>query len=151
MTRPSTVVTIDRATLQRILDLINPLHGDLDRQTHDEKIKSADLGLPPDYRFDTGVLAEHERGLTDAVVLLEAALKESERPRVMASWIGRIEESRNFDEAIRYLKDLWLRVVDLEGQGPLTLRERIYFYLEAPPADAAGALDLLREAMDELQ
>lgn len=63
---------------QQVLDLINPLHGSLDAQTYDEKMRDNHRGLsrPADYAFDVMVTDKQEADLTKAVLLLEAAVRQ---------------------------------------------------------------------------
>lgn len=57
-------------TIQTLLDLLNPLHGELDRQTYDAKV-AMDFDMPSDYAHDVMVTAQQERDLTQAVLILE--------------------------------------------------------------------------------
>jgi hypothetical protein len=61
---------IDSETIQTLLGLLNPLHGDLDNQTYDAKV-AMDFDMPPDYAHDVTVTAQQERDLTQAVLILE--------------------------------------------------------------------------------
>lgn len=62
-----------RETLQTILDLINPLHGALDLQTYDEKVRT-NFDAPADTEYFVDITAQQERGLTQAVCILENRL-----------------------------------------------------------------------------
>lgn len=66
---------MDRETTKTILDLLNPLHGSLDRQTYDEKVK-ADFDAPRDAEYNVDITAQQERDLTQAVCILESRLRE---------------------------------------------------------------------------
>jgi hypothetical protein len=65
---------VDKETIQTLLDLLNPLHGSLDRQTYDDKIR-ANFDLPGDNEYDVTVTAQQERDLTQAVCILENRLR----------------------------------------------------------------------------
>jgi hypothetical protein len=72
-------------TIQTLLDLLNPLHGELDRQTYDDKMKE-EFDVPADREYNVDITARMERDLTQAVLILEnrkAAL--AERPPNKAS------------------------------------------------------------------
>jgi len=70
---------MDRETLQTILDLINPLHGSLDRQTYDEHLKE-NFDAPADAEYAVNITAQQERDLTQAVLILESRLRDSGAP-----------------------------------------------------------------------
>lgn len=61
---------MDSETIQTLLNLLNPLHGELDRQTYDAKV-AMDFDMPPDYAHDATVTSQQERDLTQAVQILE--------------------------------------------------------------------------------
>jgi hypothetical protein len=62
---------LDRKTIQTLLDLLNPLHSELDRQTYDAKV-AMDFDMPSDYAHDDmSITAQMERDLTQAVLILE--------------------------------------------------------------------------------
>lgn len=61
---------MDAETIQILLDLLNPLHGSLDRQTYDEKVKE-NFDAPDDAEYAVNVTAQQERDLTQAVLILE--------------------------------------------------------------------------------
>lgn len=65
---------VDRETVQTLLDLLNPLHGSLDKQVYDEKMHD-DFDSPPDREFGVNVTAQMERDLTQAVLILEHRLR----------------------------------------------------------------------------
>jgi hypothetical protein len=67
---------MDRETVQILLELLNPLHGSLDRQTYDEKLRQ-DFDTPDDCEHDVIVTSRQERDLTQAVCILEARLREA--------------------------------------------------------------------------
>jgi hypothetical protein len=64
---------MDHETIQTLLDLLNPLHGSLDKQTYHEKVK-ADFDAPGDAEYNVDVTAQQERDLTHAVCILESRL-----------------------------------------------------------------------------
>lgn len=61
---------MDLETIQTLLDLLNPLHGSLDKQTYDEKIASV-YEIEKHHEYDVTVTAQQERDLTQAVLILE--------------------------------------------------------------------------------
>lgn len=61
---------LDLETVQTLLDLLNPLHGSLDRQTYDEK-HAHNFDPAPDCEHDVVVTSQQERDLTQAVLILE--------------------------------------------------------------------------------
>ena len=61
---------MDADTIQTLLDLLNPLHGSLDRQTYDERVRQ-NFDAPRDSEYDVVVTAQMERDLTQAVMILE--------------------------------------------------------------------------------
>jgi hypothetical protein len=61
---------MDRETIQTLLDLLNPLHGALDRQTYDEKVRE-NFDAPRDAEYEVTITAQQERDLTQAVMILE--------------------------------------------------------------------------------
>jgi len=65
---------MDKETIQMLLDLLNPLHGSIDRQTYDEKV-SENFDTPCDREYDVLVTAQQERDLTQAVLILENRLR----------------------------------------------------------------------------
>jgi hypothetical protein len=67
---PPAARSLDGETIQTLLDLLNPLHGELDKQTYDAKI-SMEFDTPPDYAHDVCVTAQQERDLCQAVLILE--------------------------------------------------------------------------------
>lgn len=67
---------MDRETIQILLDLLNPLHGSLDRQTYDEKVRE-NFDAPRDAEYEVTVTAGNERDLTQAVCILEDRLRQA--------------------------------------------------------------------------
>lgn len=63
------VPPLNRETIQTLLDLLNPLHGEMDRQTYDQKRENFDA--PDDAEFSVNVTARMDRDLTQAVLILE--------------------------------------------------------------------------------
>lgn len=61
---------MDRETIQTLLDLLNPLHGSLDRQTYDERL-AQNFDAPGDTEYSVTITAQQERDLTQAVMILE--------------------------------------------------------------------------------
>jgi hypothetical protein len=70
---------MDRETIQTLLDLLNPLHGSLDKQTYDEKVK-ADFDTPGDAEYNVDITAQQERDLCQAVMILESRLRDFNPP-----------------------------------------------------------------------
>lgn len=66
---------MDRETTKTVLDLLNPLHGSLDRQTYDEK-RAENFDGPRDFEHTVVVTSQQERDLTQAVCILESRLAE---------------------------------------------------------------------------
>jgi hypothetical protein len=64
------------ADVQTLLDLLNPLHGSLDRQTMNDKRHEP----APDAEFDVTVTAQQEQDLTQAILILEAANRRNKCP-----------------------------------------------------------------------
>jgi hypothetical protein len=65
-------------TVQILLDLLNPLHGELDRQTYDQKRENFDA--PGDAEWSVNITARMERDLTQAVLILENRLRDPQIP-----------------------------------------------------------------------
>jgi hypothetical protein len=61
---------LDAETIQTLLDLLNPLHGELDRQTYDEKVRD-DFDAPRDKEYSINITGQMEADLTQAVLILE--------------------------------------------------------------------------------
>ena len=70
---------MDQETIQILLDLLNPLHGSLDRQVYDEK-RGAEFDAPRDAEYDVTVTVQQERDLTQAVCILESRLRDFKPP-----------------------------------------------------------------------
>lgn len=64
---------MDKETIQTLLDLLNPLHGELDRQFLDKTFHP--LGAQREDEVDVLIKAGHERDLTQAISILEDRLK----------------------------------------------------------------------------
>lgn len=60
----------DAETIKTLLDLLNPLHGDLDKQLYDERMHE-ELDIPKDREYSVTVTEQQERDLTQAVLILE--------------------------------------------------------------------------------
>jgi hypothetical protein len=63
-----------RETLLTLLELLNPLHGNLDRQTYGEKVKEV-FDAAADREYTVDITAQQERDLTQAVCILENRLR----------------------------------------------------------------------------
>jgi hypothetical protein len=69
----------DLETIQALLDLLNPLHGELDRQTYDDKVRE-NSDAPKDAEYAVNVTAQMERDLTQAVLILESRKRAALQP-----------------------------------------------------------------------
>jgi hypothetical protein len=69
-------MNMDRETIQTLLDLLNPLHDELDRQTYDEKVHE-NFDAPRDREYEVTITEAHERDLTQAVLILEDRLRQA--------------------------------------------------------------------------
>jgi len=67
---------MDRETIQTLLELLNPLHGSLDRQFLD-KVSEHPLGAHPDDEHDVIITTQQEHDLTQAVCILEDRLRQA--------------------------------------------------------------------------
>lgn len=67
---------MDTETIHILLDLLNPLHGSLDRQMYVDK-PNPDFDPHPDDENDVIVTAKMERDLTQAVCILEDRKRQS--------------------------------------------------------------------------
>jgi hypothetical protein len=63
-----------RDTFKLLLDLLNPLHGEIDRQTYDEKVRE-NFDAPADREYNVDITSRMERDLTQAVCILESRLR----------------------------------------------------------------------------
>jgi hypothetical protein len=68
-----------RATFQILLDLLNPLHEEIDRQTYDEKVKE-DFDPPKDREYNIDITSRMDHDLTQAVMILERKLRDFNPP-----------------------------------------------------------------------
>lgn len=103
---------MDKETIQTLLDLLNPLHGSLDKQTYDVKLRES-FSVPADAEYDVSVTAQQERDLTQAVCILEDRLRSSpdtdraaalaalrtavQHIEHMAAWIGKQNAGYSFE------------------------------------------------------
>lgn len=71
---PLALRDVHRETLLTLLELLNPIHGNLDKQTYDGKVREG-FDAPPDAEYNVNVTAEQERDLAQAVCLLESRLR----------------------------------------------------------------------------
>jgi len=67
---------MDPETIKILLDLLNPLHGEIDRQTYDQKVRE-NFDAPPDAEYNVDITARMERDLTQAVLILEDRLRQA--------------------------------------------------------------------------
>ena len=75
MTQSASDLIIDRETAKILLELLNPLHGEIDRQFLD---KPEDPMPHPDDEHDVLITNKMERDLTQAVMILENRLKDEQ-------------------------------------------------------------------------
>jgi ribA/ribD-fused uncharacterized protein len=61
----------DAETIQTLLDLLNPLHGEMDRQLPEQFTDEHEWDAPPDREYNVNITAQMERDLTQAVLILE--------------------------------------------------------------------------------
>lgn len=71
---------MDHESIQVLLALINPIHGELDRQTYDEQVKEGFDALP-EREYAVNVTAQQMRDLTQAVCFLEARSVDARTPQ----------------------------------------------------------------------
>lgn len=67
---------MDKETIQTLLDLLNPLHGSLDTQLYDDRVRD-DFEIPRDREWSVNVTEGQDRDLTQAVVILEDRLRQA--------------------------------------------------------------------------
>lgn len=67
---------MDKETIQILLDLLDPLHGSIDRQVMDQVTDERELDAPSDREYNVDVTARMERDLTQAVCILEDRLRD---------------------------------------------------------------------------
>lgn len=62
---------MDLETIQILLDLLNPLHGEIDRQLPAQFTDEHEWDAPADREYNINITARMERDLTQAVMILE--------------------------------------------------------------------------------
>lgn len=62
---------MDLETINILLDLLNPLHGSMDRQVNDQRTDEDCMDPPDDREYAVNITARQERDLTQAVMILE--------------------------------------------------------------------------------
>lgn len=67
---------MDKETIETLLDLLNPLHGSMDRQVNDQRTDEDYMDPPPDREYAVNITALQERDLTQAVMILESRLRD---------------------------------------------------------------------------
>jgi hypothetical protein len=70
---------MDCETIQILLELLNPLHGSIDRQTYHEKVK-ANFDAPLDAEYAIDITAQMDRDLTQAICILESRMRDFNPP-----------------------------------------------------------------------
>ena len=73
---------MDRETIKTLLDLLNPLHGSIDRQVMDQVTDERELDAPSDREYNVTITARQERDLTQVVMILESRLNDPLWPRL---------------------------------------------------------------------
>lgn len=68
---------MDKETIQTLLDLLNPLHGALDKRTMDLPEQNYPADFSRDDEMDVIVTRGMERDLTQAVSILEDRLRQA--------------------------------------------------------------------------
>lgn len=71
---------MDRETIQTLLDLLNPLHGSVDRQVYEQVTDERELDAPSDREYSVNITVRQERDLTQAVMILESRLRDFNPP-----------------------------------------------------------------------
>lgn len=160
---------MDKETIQILLDLLNPLHGEIDRQTYDERYRQA-FDAPDDAEYTVDITARMERDLCQAVIVLEArqrdivsnpaahsfidALNAAKLEYSGLSWAGKnvfgdrksIEEVRhltqlgNYTEALREQGQRYCELIAELREENKQLRARLdRLELERDPPDSGDA------------
>lgn len=62
---------MDLETIQVLLDLLNPMHGEIDRQLPNQFTDEREWDAPADREYNVNITAKMERDLTQAVMILE--------------------------------------------------------------------------------
>lgn len=71
-----TVEKLDCDMIQKLLGLLNPLHGSMDRQVYNQVTDEHELDAPSDREYDITITAKQVHEFTWAVMLLEARLRD---------------------------------------------------------------------------
>jgi len=71
---------MDKETIQILLDLLNPLHGSIDKQIMNQMTDERELDAPSDREYNVDITAQMERDLTQAVCILESRLRDLNPP-----------------------------------------------------------------------
>jgi len=67
---------VDKETIEILLELLNPLHGELDQQLYDERLRE-ELEIPRDRQWNVDISEGMERDLCQAVLILEARKRDA--------------------------------------------------------------------------
>lgn len=94
--------TRDGETIQALLDLLNPLHGELDRQTYYERLHS-NFDAPRDAEYSVNITVQMERDLTQAVLILEQRKRAASPVRADREGDGVAQTSRELAETQAHL------------------------------------------------
>lgn len=92
---------MDLETIQILLDLLNPLHGSVDKQIMDQVTDERELDAPSDREYNVDVTARMERDLTQAVCILEDRKRQATVTQVSAmtdtqQLVARIKRSSKY-------------------------------------------------------
>lgn len=110
---------MDRETLETLLALLNPLHGSLDRQTYDEKVRE-NFDAPDDAEYAVTITARQERDLTQAVCILEARLRDARADEPLSAEDPCTDEARE-NGCICRLSYVWSN--DIDPPEPVIARD----------------------------
>jgi hypothetical protein len=67
---------MDEETIKILLELLDPLHGSVDRQVMAQVTDERELDAPSDREYDVTITVRQERDLTQAVMILESRLRD---------------------------------------------------------------------------
>jgi hypothetical protein len=96
---------MDKETIKILLDLLNPLHGSVDKQVMNQVTDERELDAPSDREYNVDITARMERDLTQAVCILESRLRDFNPPTGAST---------------RDLLDMLLSRIDFDNMDPNT-------------------------------
>jgi hypothetical protein len=112
--------------LNKVYALINPLHGEIDRQLLDQRLPD---DLPDDAELDVLITRKHERDLSAAVLLIEqfqrSDLKSDldiayERINAIGSPDSAEDPNNQFAKGINHAVDAALKIIDEARSGAVS-------------------------------